>query len=58
MSKLSGELTDLARKLPVEIKELEESVRFDDPKSLVRLLDQVQPLLVSRLLDNGVVGPR
>lgn len=53
LSRLSGELADLARKLPAEIKELEDAFRFDDPRSLTALLDQVQPLLVARLLEKA-----
>jgi exonuclease SbcD len=50
-AKLSEELTDLARRLPGEFRELDGFGRLDDPESLLPLLEQVQPLLVGRLLD-------
>jgi hypothetical protein len=51
LTRLGEELADLARRLPAEFKELDGSLRLDDPQSLLPLLDQVQPLLVGRLLD-------
>ncbi|HVX13908.1 MAG TPA: DNA repair exonuclease [Pirellulales bacterium] len=53
LERLGAELVDLARKLPGELKELDDSLRLDDPRSLIPLLDQVQPLLVARLLDRN-----
>lgn len=49
-AKLTDELADLWRKLPAEFKEGEDSLRLDEATGLRRLLDQVQPLLVARLM--------
>ncbi|HJT31269.1 MAG TPA: DNA repair exonuclease [Pirellulales bacterium] len=49
-TRLTAELADLWRKLPAEFKEGEDSLRLDDAAGLRRLLDQVQPLLVARLM--------
>ncbi|HEV3343519.1 MAG TPA: DNA repair exonuclease [Pirellulales bacterium] len=51
LARLGEELADLARRLPGEFKELDGFLRLDDPQSLAPLLDEVQPLLVGRLLD-------
>ncbi|HET6882293.1 MAG TPA: DNA repair exonuclease [Pirellulales bacterium] len=51
LAKLSGEFADLARKLPGELREVDDSIRLDDPRSLLPLLDQVQPFLIARLLE-------
>jgi exonuclease SbcD len=51
LARLSEELAELARRLPAEFKGLDGFLRLDDPQSLLPLLDQVQPLLVGRLLD-------
>ncbi|HQU44789.1 MAG TPA: hypothetical protein PK867_18385, partial [Pirellulales bacterium] len=49
LAKLAEELADLSRKLPNELKELDDSLPFGDPKAIRPLLEQVQPLLLSRL---------
>jgi exonuclease SbcD len=51
LAKLCQELADLSRKLPSEFRESDDFLRLDDPQSLLPLLDQVQPLLVGRLLE-------
>ncbi|HWB07806.1 MAG TPA: DNA repair exonuclease [Pirellulales bacterium] len=51
LARLSEELAELARRLPGEFRELDGALRLDDPRSLPRLLDEVEPLLLGRLLD-------
>ena len=48
---LRGELKDLWRKLPDELKRGEDRLAFDDPQRLREILEDVQPLLCSRLLE-------
>jgi exonuclease SbcD len=53
LGKLSSEFGDLARKLPAELKAIDDALQLDNPTSLGSLLDQVQPLLVARLLEKS-----
>ncbi|MGE0087644.1 MAG: exonuclease SbcCD subunit D [Desulfococcaceae bacterium] len=50
MKILSGSLDDLARKLPRELKDISESLRFEDQKWLEEMIAGVRPILLSRLL--------
>jgi len=43
-------LGELKRKLPRELKEGEERIPLDDPKWLLEMLEQVRPMLLSRLM--------
>ena len=51
--RLATELSDLGKKLPRELKEGADAVRFDDPDWLREMLDQVRPMLIRRLLKKG-----
>lgn len=53
-TKLTDELADLWRKLPAELKEGDDAPRLDRADAVRNLLDQVQPLLVSRLFERAV----
>lgn len=48
--RLATELSDLGKKLPPELKEGADAIRFDDSDWLRELLDQVRPMLIRRLL--------
>lgn len=50
---LAGELADLYRKLPRELKEGPDGIRCDDPDWIGELLEQVRPELVGRLMRKG-----
>ena len=50
---LRDELTDLRRKLPAELAQGMEGLRFDDPAWLRGILNEVRPMLISRLLSRG-----
>lgn len=50
LGELGGELAELLRKLPVELKEGGDSLRLDHPDQLRQALVQVQEMLVGRLL--------
>jgi DNA repair exonuclease SbcCD nuclease subunit len=50
LSWLAGELAELKRKLPAELQEGEDAIGLDNPAWLASLLENVQPILVSRLL--------
>jgi DNA repair exonuclease SbcCD nuclease subunit len=50
---LCPELADLEKKLPREIKDGTDRIGLDDPKWLAGLLDQIQPLLLRRLMAKG-----
>ncbi|MGH7192144.1 MAG: DNA repair exonuclease, partial [Candidatus Saccharimonadales bacterium] len=52
-AKLADDLSDLWRKLPAEFKEGDDALRVDDAANFARLLDQIQPLLVSRLFERA-----
>ncbi len=47
---LATELADLDRKMPRELKEGSDGIRFDDAAWLGSLLEQVRPMLIERLL--------
>jgi hypothetical protein len=47
---LADELADLEKKVPRELKEGADGMKFDDPKWLGSLLDQVRPMLLQRLI--------
>jgi DNA repair protein SbcD/Mre11 len=51
---LIAELADLERKLPLELKTMEEGLKFNDTEWMKVTLDQVRPILVKRLLKKGV----
>jgi exonuclease SbcD len=53
---LCPELADLEKKLPRDIKDGAEGIGLTDPKWLAGLLDQIQPLLLSRLIAKGGRG--
>jgi DNA repair protein SbcD/Mre11 len=53
LEKLAGELADLARKLPLEFKELDDQVHLDRPESLTPLLGQIPSFLLGRLLNRS-----
>lgn len=55
LAKFSGDLAELARRIPGELLAGEDSLRFDDPAGLRSLLDQVQPLLLARLASKPAV---
>ena len=48
---LSGELADLRRKLPDELTRGEDALALDDPHRLRDWLEEVQPLLLTRLVE-------
>lgn len=50
---LGESLSDLRRKLPDDVLRGEEALHFDDPECLRRWLDEVQPLVTSRLVKRG-----
>ena len=47
---LSDELMDLEKKIPKELKQGPDRIRFDDTKWLKSLLAQVRPMLIQRLM--------
>jgi len=50
---LATELADLEKKVPRELKEGSDGIRFDDAEWLGNLLEQVRPMLIERLLRKG-----
>lgn len=50
---LRDEWTELRRKLPAELLQGTDALRFDDPAWLRGLLDEVRPMLINRLLSRG-----
>jgi DNA repair protein SbcD/Mre11 len=52
-SDLIAELADLERKLPLELKGMEEGLKFSDTAWMKDTLDQVRLMLVKRLLKKG-----
>lgn len=46
-------LSDLRHKLPPELREAEDGLRLDDPAELSGLLDEVEQMLIPRLLQRG-----
>jgi hypothetical protein len=51
--RLATELSDLKKKLPRELKEGADAIRFDDPDWLREMLDQARPMLIQRMLKKG-----
>ena len=49
LSELSAELEPLRAKLPVDLREGPEALGWDKPKCMAEILEQVQPMLLSRL---------
>jgi len=50
LRELSDELMDLEKKMPKELKQGPDRIRFDDTKWLKSLLAQVRPMLIQRLM--------
>jgi DNA repair exonuclease SbcCD nuclease subunit len=50
LHELSGELSDLEKKIPKELKQGPDRIRFDDSKWLKSLLAQVRPMLIQGLM--------
>ena len=50
---LGKALDELKKKLPREFKESAEGINLDDPEWMGRMLDQVRPMLLHRLLKKG-----
>ncbi|MFZ0614705.1 MAG: DNA repair exonuclease [Desulfobacterales bacterium] len=50
---LVDELAEIEKKLPRELKEGDDGVRFDDPGWLGEVLNQVRPMLIRRMLRKG-----
>jgi hypothetical protein len=50
---LIAELADLERKLPLELKTMEEGLKFSDTAWMKDTLEQVRLMLVKRLLKKG-----
>jgi len=48
---LQDEFGDLRSKLPAEYKKMEDALDFDNPKSLVGLLDEVEQFLIPKLFE-------
>jgi DNA repair exonuclease SbcCD nuclease subunit len=46
-------LSDLRHKLPPELREAEDGLRLDDPAEISGLLDEVEQMLIPRLLQRG-----
>ncbi|MBX3197158.1 MAG: DNA repair exonuclease [Labilithrix sp.] len=53
LADLAGVLADLERKLPAELREGEGALRLTDPATVRAMLDDVEQLLVPRLLEGG-----
>jgi len=51
--RLASELSDLGKKLPLELREGAEAIRLDDPDWLREMLEQARPMLIRRLLKKG-----
>ena len=49
LSELAGELDDLTRKLPADLREGPDALRLDDPEWLADVVRQTEPLLLARL---------
>ena len=49
LSELAGELDDLTRKLPADLREGADALRLDDPQWLAEVVRQTEPLLLARL---------
>ncbi|MCW5835472.1 MAG: DNA repair exonuclease [Labilithrix sp.] len=55
LADLAAVLADLDKKLPAELREGEGALRLSDPATLSALLDDVEQILVPRLLEGGEV---
>lgn len=53
LQKLGETLTDLTKKLPTELRDGENAIAPDDNAWLIKMLDQVKPLLLQRLGSEG-----
>jgi len=51
---LSGEFSDIEKKIPKELKGDSESLKFDDIDWLSEILQQVRPMLIQRLIGKGI----
>jgi hypothetical protein len=51
---LSEEFCDIEKKIPKELKEDSDSLKFDDVDWLTGILKQVRPMLLQRLMRKGV----
>jgi DNA repair exonuclease SbcCD nuclease subunit len=56
LARLAGELADLKKKLPVELRTFPDAIDLDDPDTLRGTLDDVRQLLVGRLTAREVVA--
>jgi exonuclease SbcD len=55
LTELASVLSELERKLPPELREGDGALRLDDPTTLRAMLDDVEQMIVPRLLDGGEV---
>lgn len=53
LSVLLGRLSDLKHKLPPELREAEDGIKLDDPQELAGMLEEVEQMLIPRLLQRG-----
>jgi DNA repair exonuclease SbcCD nuclease subunit len=53
LAALIEKLSDLRHKLPPELREAEDGLKLDDPAELAGLLDEVEQMLIPRLLQRG-----
>ncbi len=53
LAEMGGELGELARRLPAELRDGPEGARLDDPAWLATRLGEVEPLLRTRLQEEG-----
>jgi len=51
LAELADAFAELRQKLPHDYRQLEDALHFDEPATLARLLDDVEQLLLRRLLD-------
>jgi hypothetical protein len=50
MAEVAGELRDLVRKLPAELRTGEDGIDLDHPQTLGQAVEEVKHLLLARLL--------
>ena len=53
LAEIASVLADLDKKLPAELREGEGALRLADPETLRAMLDDVEQMLVPRLLEGG-----
>jgi DNA repair exonuclease SbcCD nuclease subunit len=53
LSALMERLSDLRHKLPPELREAEDGLKLDDPEELAGMLEEVEQMLIPRLLQRG-----